>query len=417
MVYVFKTPSPKAGRSVRFASSPVKSNVRLLGPTNLKSTVGQYSCTDHTNTVMVARLEPPVQGSTVERNYSSDHWANLRTAVNNLSLTAINFPLLTDSPAANLNSPLKNRSFPKSTMKNAIPPTLAPRISRSARKAEDRDAFDDNVDVRAPIGANPVPPDTPTYPGLYHGALAFGSPRGSKHQRVHRFPSPNTTPDDDQDQPIKKKRRTSIKKGPQAAYHANNSDDNFDQIIQEDRNLHFHERNNKIAAPSNQGTNISHRATTPTKMAAKMQATSPTTPTTTLTTTDDNKKGTTTEPEHETTKHYASTNVVYKDIGPTDDNKEDNNSNNRTTVTTTTNSTNALISTTWHQNPQPTSRTPMPPSKHQHRNSFRLHGYLEAQASRSQILSPSSPAHVATPNRSIRRSDVAAILSRHPGFN
>ncbi|KAI2492223.1 hypothetical protein MHU86_22317 [Fragilaria crotonensis] len=131
-----------------------------------------------------------------------------------------------------------------------------------------------------PIGANPVPPDTPTYPGLYHGALAFGSPRGSKHQRVHRFPSPNTTPDDDQDQPIKKKRRTSIKKGPQAAYHANNSDDNFDQIIQEDRNLHFHERNNKIAAPSPQGTNISHRATTPTKMAAKMQATSPTTPTT-----------------------------------------------------------------------------------------------------------------------------------------
>ncbi|KAI2488886.1 hypothetical protein MHU86_25940 [Fragilaria crotonensis] len=172
MVYVYKTPSPKAGRSVRFASSPVKSNVRLLGPTNLKSTVGQYSCTDHTNTVMVARLEPPVQGSTVERNYSSDHWANLRTAVNNLSLTAINFPLLTDSPAANLNSPLKNRSFPKSTMKNAIPPTLAPRISRSARKAEDRDAFDDDVDVRAPIGANPVPPDTPThYPGCYAGYL------------------------------------------------------------------------------------------------------------------------------------------------------------------------------------------------------------------------------------------------------
>ncbi|KAI2514022.1 hypothetical protein MHU86_406 [Fragilaria crotonensis] len=336
MVYVFKTPSPKAGRSVRFASSPVKSNVRLLGPTNLKSTVGQYSCTDHTNTVMVARLEPPVQGSTVERNYSSDHWANLRTAVNNLSLTAINFPLLTDSPAANLNSPLKNRSFPKSTMKNAIPPTLAPRISRSARKAEDRDAFDDNVDVRAPIGANPVPPDTPTYPGLYHGALAFGSPRGSKHQRVHRFPSPNTTPDDDQDQPIKKKRRTSIKKGPQAAYHANNSDDNFDQIIQEDRNLHFHERNNKIAAPSTQGTNISHRATTPTKMAAKMQATSPTTPTTTSITTDDNKKGTNTEPDDQTTKNYASTNVAYKDIGPTDDNYED-----RTTITTTTNSNNS----------------------------------------------------------------------------
>ncbi|KAI2494753.1 hypothetical protein MHU86_19790 [Fragilaria crotonensis] len=150
----------------------------------------------------------------------------------------------------------------------------AGRSVRSARKAEDLDAFDDNVDVCAPIGANPVPPDTPTYPGLYHGALAFGSPRGSKHRRVHRFPSPNTTPDDDQDQPTKKKRRTSIKKGPQAAYHATNSDDNFDQIIQEDCNLHLHERNNKIAAPFHQGTHISHRATTPTKMAAKMQATS-----------------------------------------------------------------------------------------------------------------------------------------------
>ncbi|KAI2507585.1 hypothetical protein MHU86_6878 [Fragilaria crotonensis] len=261
---------------------------------------------------MVARLEPPVQGSTVERNYSSIIGRTF-TAVNNLSLTAINFPLLTDSPAANLNSPLKNRSFPKSTMKNAIPPTLAPRISRSARKAEDRDAFDDNVDVRAPIGANPVPPDTPTHPGLYHGALARISQRIQASTRG--APPSRKVP---------------------AAYHANNSDDNFDQIIQEDRNLHFHERNNKIAAPSPQGTNISHRATTPTKMAAKMQATSPTTPTS-LTTTDDNKKGTTTEPEHETTKHYASTNVAYKDIGPTDDNKEDNNSNNRTTVTTTTN--------------------------------------------------------------------------------
>jgi hypothetical protein len=29
---------------------------RFLGPTNLKSTVGQYSRTDHMNTVMVASL-------------------------------------------------------------------------------------------------------------------------------------------------------------------------------------------------------------------------------------------------------------------------------------------------------------------------------------------------------------------------
>ncbi|KAI2508340.1 hypothetical protein MHU86_6014 [Fragilaria crotonensis] len=234
MVYVYKTPSPKAGRSVRFAS-PVKSNVRLLGPTNLKSTVGQYSCTDHTNTVMVARLEPPVQGSTVERNYSSDHWANLRTAVNNLSLTAINFPLLTDSPAANLNSPLKNRSFPKSTMKNAIPPTLAPRISRSARKAEDRDAFDDNVDVRAPIGANPVLPiRQPSWPLSW--SLSWISQR-IQASTCPPFSFSQHYPDDDQDQPKEEEAHLHQERS-QAAYHANNSDDNFDQIIQEDRNLH-----------------------------------------------------------------------------------------------------------------------------------------------------------------------------------
>jgi hypothetical protein len=58
MVYFFKTPLPKAGQSTRFASSPAKSGSspakssrQLLGPTNLKSTVGQYSRTDHSNTV------------------------------------------------------------------------------------------------------------------------------------------------------------------------------------------------------------------------------------------------------------------------------------------------------------------------------------------------------------------------------
>jgi hypothetical protein len=54
MVYFFKTPSPKAERSVRFASSPAKSGRQLLGPTNHKSSVGQYSRTDHTNTVTIA---------------------------------------------------------------------------------------------------------------------------------------------------------------------------------------------------------------------------------------------------------------------------------------------------------------------------------------------------------------------------
>ncbi|KAI2498193.1 hypothetical protein MHU86_16275 [Fragilaria crotonensis] len=250
-------------------------------------------------------------------------------------------------------------------MKNAIPPTLA--LASLGPPVRPKTAMPSTItSTSAPIGANPVPPDTPTYPGLYHGALAFGSPRGSKHQRVHRFPSPNTTPDDDQDQPIKKKRRTSIKKGPQAAYHANNSDDNFDQIIQEDRNLHFHERNNKIAAPSPQGTNISHRATTPTKMAAKMQATSPTTPTT-LTTTDDNKKGTTTEPEHQLQSIMHLPMITTRTL--------DLQMIMRRTTTGLQYYNYQLQQSTNFNNmdhtPQPTSRTPTPP-KHHHRNLLRL---------------------------------------------
>ena len=178
MVHIFRTPTPKAGRSVTFASSPVKSDGRLLGPTNLKSTVGQYSRTDHTNTVMVARLVPPVQGSTVEEKYStndvSDHWSNLPTAVKNLRLTANIFPRLTsDSPATDLNSPLKPTELFKSTMKNLPPPSLAPRASRSASKGDNPDAFDANVDYPAELGASPVPPDTPTHPALYKGALAW----------------------------------------------------------------------------------------------------------------------------------------------------------------------------------------------------------------------------------------------------
>ena len=211
MVYFFKTPSPKAGRSVRFASSPVKSGRRLLGPTNLKSTVGQYSRTDHTNTVMVARLEPPIPGTTIKiyPPPTFDHWADLPTAVNDLSLTAINLPLLSESPATVSNKPLKNKSILKSTMKNIFPPARAPRVSRSTSNGADPVAFDDNVDIPAALGASPVPDDTPTHPTLYKGSLAFGSPRGSKLTRVHQFPSPNTTSDDDQKLPAKKKRRTS----------------------------------------------------------------------------------------------------------------------------------------------------------------------------------------------------------------
>ena len=217
------------------ASSPVKSDGRLLGSTNLKSTVGQYSRTDYTNTLMVARLKPPVQGSTVEVNYSPyvfNHWANLPKAINNLSLTAINFPLLSESPTTDLNSSLKNKSLPKSTMKNTCLPTLAPRPSRFASHGEDPDAFDDNVDRHAAFGATPVPINMPTHPTLYSGSLAFESIKGSKHLRIRNTLSSNTSPDDDQDQPRKQKmQETSIKKGHQTASTNINLSDDYDKII------------------------------------------------------------------------------------------------------------------------------------------------------------------------------------------
>ena len=321
MVHIFRTPTPKAGRSVTFASSPVKSDGRLLGPTNLKSTVGQYSRTDHTNTVMVARLAPPVQGSTVEEKYSSnvssDHWSNLPTAVKNLRLTANIFPRLTsDSPATDLNSPLKPTELFKSAMKNSLPPSLAPRASRSASKGDNPDAFDANVDYPAELGASPVPPDTPTHPALYKGALAYGSPKKSMlPSRVRYIPSPTTTPDDDQDLPNNKKKRRTSEKGPAYFDVCKLTYDDIDDIIEEDRNLHPDKRKQQaFAAPPQQDTKVSHRATSTTKKAAKMQ-------TTTTTTTMDNynnKMGATTNKNGPTTLPAASTNVMSNNIGPTD---------------------------------------------------------------------------------------------------
>lgn len=67
MVYLFKTPLPKAGQYVMFASL---SNGRLIGPYDVKSTLGQPVLPyQQPHIVMVgACLKPPVQGSTVKKN-------------------------------------------------------------------------------------------------------------------------------------------------------------------------------------------------------------------------------------------------------------------------------------------------------------------------------------------------------------
>jgi hypothetical protein len=194
------------------------------------------------------------------------------------------------------NKPLKIKSILKSTMKNIFPPARAPRASRSTSKGADPVAFDDNVDIPAALSTSPVTDDTPTHPTLYKESLAFGSPRGSKLSRVHQFPSPNTTSDDGQKLPAKKKRRTS-KPGCKAYFDVYMIDENFNEILIEDCDLHYHLDNERISKLPNQyaapiitrNIKTSPVATT-TNKAAKMQ-----TSTIFFTTTDNNptKLGTT----------------------------------------------------------------------------------------------------------------------------
>ena len=156
MVYLFKSPLPKAGQSVRVASSHVKSGCQLLGPTDLKSTVSQYLRSDHTNTVMVARLEPPVPGANTVKIYpppTFNQWADLPKAINNPSLTAIDLPLLLDLPATDLNVPIKDKSILKSTMKNIFPPPSDLRTSRSTSEGADPVTLDGTINIPAALGS------------------------------------------------------------------------------------------------------------------------------------------------------------------------------------------------------------------------------------------------------------------------
>jgi hypothetical protein len=198
-------------------------------------------------------------------------------------------------------------------MNNIFPPARgAPCTSRSTSEGAYPDAFDDDVDIPAALGAKPVPDDTPTHPTLYKGSQAFGSPRGSTLTRVHQFPSPNFTSDDNQKLPAKKKRRTS-KPGCKAYFNVYKIDESFNKILTEDRDLHYHsdnERNNKLpkqyAAPIIRNIRTSPVATT-TNTSAKMQTSS------NFTTTDDkpSKSVTSIDLDGPNITYYAPTNDIH----------------------------------------------------------------------------------------------------------
>ncbi|MFN9982729.1 MAG: hypothetical protein ACK53Y_22560, partial [bacterium] len=158
------------------------------------------------------------------------------------------------------------------------------------------------------------------------GSLAFGSPpAGSKLSRVHQFPTPNTTSDDNQKLPAKKERCTWA--GGKAYFDIYMIDKNFDKILIEDRNLHSNSNDKgSIQPPAQYAAPIITRniktspVATTTNRAAKMQ-----TSTIFFTTTDNNptKLGTTIDLDGPNITHYAPTNDIYKHLGPTGDNEEE----------------------------------------------------------------------------------------------
>jgi hypothetical protein len=266
-----------------------------------------------------------------------------------------------------LNKPLKNKSILKSTMKNIFPPARAPCASRSTSEGADPVAFENNVDIPTALGASPIPDDTPTHLTHYKGSLAFGSPRGSKLSHVHQFPSPNTTSDDDQKLPSKKKRRTS-KPGCKAYFNVYMIDKNFDKILIEDRALHSNLDNKRnIQPPAQYAAPIITRniksspVAKSTNKAAKMQTS------TNFTTSDDKptKLGTTIDLDGPNITHFAPTNDIYKHLGSTGDNEEEELTSNTAMYHTNQDTAHTKIDTTTQPNNlEIPSKAPLsPPSK------------------------------------------------------
>jgi hypothetical protein len=121
------------------------------------------------------------------------------------------------------------------------------------------------------------------------------------------------------------RRRGASKPGCKAYFNVYMIDENFNKILIEDRNLHYHsdnERNTKLpkqyAAPIIKNIRTSPVATT-TNKAAKMQTS------TNITTTDDKpfKSGTTIDLDGPNITHCAPTNDIYKHLGPSGDIEEE----------------------------------------------------------------------------------------------
>ncbi|KAI2514153.1 hypothetical protein MHU86_46 [Fragilaria crotonensis] len=249
------TTSPKAMSASGLCS---KSVMRTPGPTVLQRTVGQYSRTVYTNTVMVARLVPPIRGTLPSKVYSSTgtvqkHDTTVPTTTTTTSTStalalghAVEKLQLCDSATTKLppaktqelddQSPTKqilkfNNNNKDLTMKTNTPTTTPTRPKKA--KPVNTETFDDINDVPATLGSSPVPEGTPTHPFLYHGALAYGSPKKSKLANL-MFP---TTPTSGDDQKIKKDPNITKKKRTFSNKSGATNDDDIDTILEEFRDL------------------------------------------------------------------------------------------------------------------------------------------------------------------------------------
>jgi hypothetical protein len=161
---------------------------------------------------MVARLAPPIRGTLLSKTYSptgtveKHDTPGTTTAITSTSTAlalghAIEKLQLGDNATTQLppskTQELSNKKPSKQILKfkdnknkcltmKTNSPTTSPTRPKKAKPTQ-TETFDDINDVPATIGHSPVPEGTPTHPFLYHGALAYGSPKKSKLANYPNF--------------------------------------------------------------------------------------------------------------------------------------------------------------------------------------------------------------------------------------
>ena len=204
---------------------------------------------------MVARLAPPIRGTLLSKTYSptgtveKHDTPGTTTAITSTSTAlalghAIEKLQLGDNATTQLppskTQELSNKKPSKQILKfkdnknkyltmKTNSPTTSPTRPKKAKPTQ-TETFDDINDVPATIGHSPVPEGTPTHPFLYHGALAYGSPKKSK---LANLMLPTTPTSGDDQKTIKKHPTITKKKRTFSNKSGATTDDDIDSILKE----------------------------------------------------------------------------------------------------------------------------------------------------------------------------------------